>query len=289
MQLVGGDTTRGPLVITVQAHGFVTPGKALRRQGARPGERIYVTGTLGDAGLALRMNDPGDNWLRKRLDFPEPRIEAGLVLRDYASAAIDISDGLLADLGHLLEGDRLGASLRIDALPRSEAFLGAMQVLDPDRRGLFHELPLGAGDDYELCFTVAEKYCGEMEERLAGIPGGCRWIGVVEADQGIRCYRDDGAPYRPARDRVPAFQQYAMTLPGKVSPRLLRHPLGFLAFGFGSGLAPVAPGTAGTLAAVPLYLLLQDLPLAGYLAVVALLFLARPAGVRPCRPSARGA
>lgn len=150
VQLVGGDTTRGPLTVTVQAHGFVPPEKALRRQGARPGERIYVTGTLGDAGLALRMNEPDHNWLRKRLDFPEPRIEAGLVLRDYASAAIDISDGLLADLGHLLESDRLGASLWIDALPRSEAFLAAMQVLDPGRQGQFHELPLGAGDDYEL-------------------------------------------------------------------------------------------------------------------------------------------
>jgi len=208
VQLVGGDTTRGPLAVTVQAHGFVTPGKALRRQGARPGERIYVTGTLGDAGLALRMTDPGDSWLRTRLDFPEPRIEAGLVLRDYASAAIDISDGLLADLGHLLEGDRLGASLRIDALPRSEAFLEAMQVLDPDRRGVYYELPLSAGDDYELCFTVAEKYCGEMEARLAGIPGGCRWIGVVEAAPGIRCYRDDGSPYRPS---VIGYQHFSST------------------------------------------------------------------------------
>jgi len=208
VQLVGGDTTCGPLTVTVQAHGFVTPEKALRRQGARPGERIYVTGTLGDAGLALRMNAPGDNWLRKRLDFPEPRIEAGLVLRDYASAAIDISDGLLADLGHLLEGEQLGASLRIDALPRSEAFLGAMRNLDPDRRGQFHELPLGAGDDYELCFTVAEQHCSEMEERLAGVPGGCRWIGVVEAESGIRCYRDDGAPYLPA---VSGYQHFRST------------------------------------------------------------------------------
>ena len=198
VQLVGGDTTRGPLVITVQAHGFVPAGKALRRQGARPGERIYVTGTLGDAGLALRMNSPGDAWLRDRLDFPQPRIEAGLVLREYASAAIDVSDGLLADLGHLLEGDRLGASLRIDALPRSKAFLALMQETDPERRRLFHELPLSAGDDYELCFTVAEPFCGEMEARLAGIPGGCRWIGVVEAVPGIRCYRDDGASYAPA-------------------------------------------------------------------------------------------
>jgi thiamine-monophosphate kinase len=205
VQLVGGDTTRGPLVITVQAHGFVPPGKALRRQGARPGERIYVTGTLGDAGLALTSNAPDESWLRKRLDFPQPRIEAGVVLRDYASAAIDISDGLLADLGHLLEGDRLGASLQIDALPRSQAFLAAMQTLDPERQQLYYALPLSAGDDYELCFTVAEHYCGEMEARLAEIPGGCHWIGVVEAAPGIRCVRDDGATYRPA---TPGYRHF---------------------------------------------------------------------------------
>ena len=197
VQLVGGDTTCGPLVITVQAHGFVTPGKALLRQGARPGERIYVTGTLGDAGLALRMNVTDDVWLRNRLDFPQPRIEAGLVLGDYASAAIDISDGLLADLGHLLESDRLGASLRVDALPRSDAFLAGIQSLDPEHRSLFYELPLSAGDDYELCFTVAEERCAEMEARLSRIPGGCRWIGVVEATPGIRCFREDGTTYRP--------------------------------------------------------------------------------------------
>jgi thiamine-monophosphate kinase len=198
VQLVGGDTTRGPLCVTVQAHGFVPPGKALRRQGARPGDRIYVTGTLGDAGLALRPDAPGDEHLRRRLDFPEPRIETGLVLRDYASAAIDISDGLLADLGHLLEGGRLGASLRIDSLPRSEAFLAAMRALDPERRNLYYDLPLGAGDDYELCFTVDAPASGALAERLAGVPGGCRWIGTVEAAPGICCVRDDGTSYRAA-------------------------------------------------------------------------------------------
>jgi thiamine-monophosphate kinase len=208
VQLVGGDTTRGPLVITVEAHGFVPPGKALRRQGARPGERIYVTGTLGDAGLALRRGVRRDERLRTRLDFPQPRIEAGLVLRDYASAAIDISDGLLADLNHLLEGDRLGASLQIDALPRSQAFLAALPTLEPERRQLFYGLPLGAGDDYELCFTVAEHCCRELEARLSGIPGGCHWIGVVEADPGIRCYHDDGTPYRP---EVTGYQHFSGT------------------------------------------------------------------------------
>jgi thiamine-monophosphate kinase len=196
--LVGGDTTRGPLVVTVQAHGFVTPGKALRRRGARPGERIYVTGTLGDAGLALRLPDGGEAWLRRRLDFPQPRIEAGRVLSEYASAASDISDGLLADLGHLLEADRLGASLRLDALPRSEAFITCLRSQAPGQREWFYELPLSAGDDYELCFTVAEERCAGMEARLARLSGGCRCIGVVEAAPGIRCYREDGAIYRPA-------------------------------------------------------------------------------------------
>jgi thiamine-monophosphate kinase len=198
VQLVGGDTTRGPLCVTVQAHGFVPPGKVLRRRGALPGERIYVTGTLGDAGLALRPDAPEDERLHRRLNFPEPRIEAGLVLRDYASAAIDISDGLLADLGHLLEGDRLGASLQIDTMPRSEAFIEAMRALDPKRRDLYYDLPLGAGDDYELCFTVAASDSGTLEARLAGVPGGCRCIGVVEAAPGIRCFRDDGVAYQPA-------------------------------------------------------------------------------------------
>jgi thiamine-monophosphate kinase len=198
VELVGGDTTRGPLSVTVQAHGFVPPGKALRRRGARPGDRIYVTGTLGDAGLALRRDAPADDRVRRRLDFPDPRIESGLVLRDYASAAIDISDGLLADLGHLLECDRLGATLRIDALPRSEAFLAAMRALDAARRNLYCDLPLGAGDDYELCFTVAAPVSGALEARLAGVPGGCRWIGTVDTDPGIRCFRDDGTSYQPA-------------------------------------------------------------------------------------------
>ena len=115
---------------------------------------------------------------------------------------------MLADLGHLLAYDRLGAALRIDALPRSEAFLEGMQRLDPDRRRLFHDLPLGAGDDYELCFTVPEKCCGELETRLAGIPGGCRWIGVVEAAPGIRCYHDDGTPYHPA---VTGYRHFSNT------------------------------------------------------------------------------
>jgi len=197
VQLIGGDTTRGPLSVTVQAHGFAPPGQALRRVGARPGDRIYVTGTLGDAGLALRLPETRAAGLRLRLDYPEPRLEAGRLVRGLASAAIDISDGLLADLGHLLEGDGLGASLQIDALPRSPDFVAALQELDAAPPELYYEIPLSSGDDYELCFSVPEDCCAEVERRLAGLPCGCTAIGSIEARPGIRCYLQDGAGYQP--------------------------------------------------------------------------------------------
>jgi len=197
VQLVGGDTTRGPLTVTVQAHGFAPPGQALRRKGARPGDRIYVTGTLGDAGLALRFPESAAGGLDTRLDYPEPRLEAGSLLRGLASAAIDISDGLLADLGHLLEGDDLGASLQVDDLPRSGSFLAALRGLDAAPPGLYYELPLSSGDDYELCFTVPGYRCAEVERRLGELPCGCKAIGTIEAQPGIRCYLQDGGGYQP--------------------------------------------------------------------------------------------
>ena len=197
VQLIGGDTTRGPLSITVQAHGFAPPGQALRRVGAQPGDRIYVTGTLGDAGLALRFPEAAGGWLRARLDYPEPRIEAGCQLRGLASAAIDISDGLLADLGHLLEGDNLGASLQLDELPRSGSFIAALQGLDSTPPGLHYELPLSSGDDYELCFSVPEHHCAGVERRLGELPCGCTAIGTIEAQPGIRCYLQDGSSFQP--------------------------------------------------------------------------------------------
>ncbi len=154
VQLVGGDTTRGPLSVTVQAHGLVSQGEALMRKGAAPGDRIYVTGTLGDAGLALQLQESAPVSLRKKLDYPEPRIEAGQLLAGLASAAIDISDGLLADLGHLLEDADAGASLQVDSLPRSKAFISSLQKSVSQQPSRYYELPLSAGDDYELCFTV---------------------------------------------------------------------------------------------------------------------------------------
>ncbi|UCC56963.1 MAG: thiamine-phosphate kinase [Gammaproteobacteria bacterium] len=198
VQLVGGDITRGPLNITVQAHGFVPAGQALYRQGARPGDLVCVTGSLGDAGLALHLGLTGEAPLRKRLDYPQPRIEAGIALRQYASAMIDISDGLLADLDHLLEADGLGALLRVDELPRSADFLSALDAAGPGCESLARDLTLSAGDDYELCFCIPELQRVAMEETLASIPCAVTAVGVIEEEPGIRCYRKDGSTYTPS-------------------------------------------------------------------------------------------
>jgi thiamine-monophosphate kinase len=200
LQLIGGDTTRGPLTVTVQAHGLVPAGQALHRQGAHPGDRVYVTGTLGDAGLALYLGDAATPQLRKRLEYPEPRIAAGRRLCGLARGVIDISDGLLADLGHLLEADKLGANLRLASLPRSQAFETALRQVSPDKQNLHNELPLTAGDDYELCFTVPPDRCPAVAQALAGLPCRCTAIGEITQPPGIRCLREDGSEYRPAAD-----------------------------------------------------------------------------------------
>ncbi len=185
--LVGGDTTRGPLSITVQAHGFVPLGEGLRRSGARPGDLIYVTGSLGDAGLVLLARQglylgPGQlSALSGRLDRPSPRVAEGRALRRIASAAIDLSDGLGSDLGHVCRASRLGATIRVDSLPCSEAV--AAYVAETGD----WSLPLSAGDDYELCFTVPARRQGEVEALGAGFDCGFHWIGTIEAQAGVRC------------------------------------------------------------------------------------------------------
>jgi thiamine-monophosphate kinase len=193
VQLVGGDTTRGPLCITLQAHGFVGAGEGVRRSGAGPGDLIYVTGTLGDAGLALlalqqelRLPMRAQTLVSERLHRPEPRIQAGRLLRGIASAAIDVSDGLAADLGHILDASGVGATLQVERLPISEVL-----------RSVFHaaggwSLPLSAGDDYELCFTVPPERQGQVEQRFADAGLVCTWIGMTEKTAGLRCVLDDG-------------------------------------------------------------------------------------------------
>ena len=188
MQLIGGDTTRGPRSLTLGIHGMVPVGRALKRSGAHPGDWIYVTGTLGDsaAGLALlqhhiRIDDPTVcEALIKRHLRPMPRILQGQALRDLASSAIDISDGLISDLGHILKASDCGARINLDALPLSPVLVDNIEMQQALRWALT------GGEDYELCFTVPEINRGALDMALGhlGVPYTC--IGqIAPASEGI--------------------------------------------------------------------------------------------------------
>jgi thiamine-monophosphate kinase len=194
--LVGGDTTRGPLTISVQVHGFVPQGRGITRGGAGPGDLVCVSGTLGDAGLALRglqAGRPVSEYLRRRLERPSPRIGLGLALRGVATAAIDVSDGLAADLGHVLEQSGVGAEIELDSLPLSPE---VARVLAEDGEW---DLPLASGDDYELCFTLPRDRLGELDR----IAHACRcplWvIGHVVPGSRAEFLLADGRAWRSAR------------------------------------------------------------------------------------------
>ena len=180
LALVGGDTTRGPLSITVTIHGFVPDGTALLRSGARVGDFVFVTGTLGDAAAALRHLAASDAVLLRRLNRPTPRVAQGLELRGRARACIDVSDGLVADLGHLCAASGVGAEIDVDSLPASSELLSA--CARDERRAL----QLGGGDDYELCFTAPEAGATSLLSDLARSGCGATRIGRIVAGQGVR-------------------------------------------------------------------------------------------------------
>ncbi len=186
MQLVGGNMTAGPLSISTQVMGFIPSDSAILRSGAKPGDPIYVTGCLGDAGLALRclqnqIQLPADQlqFVRRRLDFPDPRIAIGLALRFIAHSAIDISDGLVADLEHILVASGVGAQINVDNLPLSPV----LRSINPQ---LAQELALSAGDDYELCFTVAAEREKELDQICTQLGLPCHLIGKIEETPGLR-------------------------------------------------------------------------------------------------------
>lgn len=181
--LVGGDTTGGPVVVvSIQVTGDVEAGKALLRSGARPGDTIYVTGTLGDAAAGLSMIGSGnaDEYLVSRFLRPQARIGVGHELAACANACIDISDGLVGDLRKLLDASEAGADLNLDALPLSDAMLRAFDQ-DVGRR-----FAATGGDDYELCFTSSQSLPAE----LAGVP--ITAIGTVNDGKDLVC-RSGGA------------------------------------------------------------------------------------------------
>src|SRR5690606_4004029 len=196
--LVGGDTTRGPLSIAVTVHGFVDPGRALRRDGARVGDAVWVSGTLGGAAAALaqwQAGGPCDAGLRERLDRPRPRVALGRALSGVATACIDLSDGLLADLGHVCAASGVGVVLDVDALPgadRLRPWFGADAV---------RTLQLAGGDDYELCFTVPAGR-DPMARAAAGAAATgivVTRIGTVVAGQGVQPRDREGRPWRAER------------------------------------------------------------------------------------------
>ncbi len=190
--LVGGDTIGSPtaqagIMIAIQVHGEVPPGHAMLRRGARAGDKVYVTGSLGDAaaGLAVlhgrspALSSEHRRALIEAFYAPESRVGAAQIVRDYASACIDLSDGLASDLLHILQASGVGACIAMDQLPLSEAFVAATSAAQRTA------LAVGGGDDYELCFTVPPDKTDALQDRLreAGVPVTC--IGGITATPGL--------------------------------------------------------------------------------------------------------
>ena len=191
--LLGGDTTRGPLSITVSALGWVPHGEALRRDAARIGDDLWVTGSLGDAAAALQLGERADPYLLARLRRPTPRVEVGRALLRRARAAIDLSDGLYGDLGHVLKASGCGAELELAALPTSHALADALPRQE-DR----WNLQLCGGDDYELAFTADPTRRREIEQAVQALGVTVTRIGRLRAEPGLRCLAADGEHWAPS-------------------------------------------------------------------------------------------
>ncbi|WP_428772123.1 thiamine-phosphate kinase [Vibrio sp.] len=181
IQLIGGDTTKGPLSITITVHGFVSREKTLTRSGAKAGDLIYVTGQLGDskAGLEVILDSslrqrPFADLLEQRHYLSSPRVLAGQALGSIASSAIDISDGLIADLQHILKQSEVGASIQLEALPMSNELLQFV-----GNSTLAKQYALTSGEEYELCFTVPKEHQGAIDSALAHCGCAISCIGQV--------------------------------------------------------------------------------------------------------------
>lgn len=197
-ELIGGDTTQGPLNICITVFGEVPAGQALLRRGAQPGDDIWVSGSLGDARLALdallrqhALPPAVLSQARQRLEQPTPRVALGMALRGIANSCLDISDGLLGDLGHILEASGVGA--RIDAnitrnllQARRHPMMAALAISRIDA------CTLAGGDDYELCFTAPSSAQAAVRDAAAqtGVPVTC--IGRIEAERGVRVMAPGG-------------------------------------------------------------------------------------------------
>lgn len=201
VELVGGDTTRGPLTITVTAMGAIAPGMALRRDGARVGDRVCVAGVLGEAALGLRAVQSGRRADSRfahciaRLDRPEPQLALGHALVGLASAAIDVSDGLLADLAHVAHASNVGMRLAQAAIEFPDVAL-ATELGLPSNASL--DAALCGGDDYLLAFTVPAQLIDEVAARCAALGLELQCIGDVMPGAGVQVVMADGREYIPA-------------------------------------------------------------------------------------------
>jgi thiamine-monophosphate kinase len=193
-ELVGGDTTQGPLNICITIFGEVPQGQALLRSGAKAGDDIYVSGTVGDARLALEVfrgtqSLPGDDFerVRRAMELPQPQVALGQALRGIATSAIDVSDGLLGDLSHILQRSAVGAVVEADALPRSD-------VMKAQTLSLQRLCTLAGGDDYELVFTAPADRAEAVADaaRQAKVP--VTRIGRIQSEHGLALIDAQGRP-----------------------------------------------------------------------------------------------
>lgn len=203
--LIGGDLCRGPLSITIHIQGLVSNNKYLTRSGAKSGDRIYVTGSLGDAGIALKLenkdlDDADYQYVRSRLLRPVPRVAAGLKLNEYVNSMIDLSDGLFQDLNYILKASQSGADLFVDKIPLSQSICN----LVPYDEAL--ALALGSGDDYELCFTAA----ADLEPSILNLSGRINcpitMIGEINDSKKLKLLKEDGQEFRLKRS---GFQHFS--------------------------------------------------------------------------------
>jgi len=209
-ELVGGDTTRGPLAIDITVFGEVPAGQALLRSGARPGDDLWVSGTLGDARLALEafrgtvsLPEPVFASARARLEQPTPRVALGLALRGLATSAIDISDGLLGDVSHVLRRSGVGAEVEADCAPRLLAALQQGLVADTVR---LQDLVFAGGDDYELAFTAPAQQRAAVEAAAAQAQVRATRIGRITTEPGLRLHDAQG---RAVEQRWAGFDHFA--------------------------------------------------------------------------------
>ena len=213
-ELIGGDTTRGPLAICITVFGEVPPGQALLRSGARAGDDLYVSGTLGDARLALEvfrgtrsLPQPAFDAARIRMETPTPRVALGLALRGVATAAADISDGLVGDLGHILKASRVGACIDTSIAINLIANRGHLKL----GNGQFDaetalECVLAGGDDYELVFTSPSSARSRVKAAALQSETSVTRIGVIEAAGGLRLVDATG---QPVNRRFASFDHFA--------------------------------------------------------------------------------